>query len=87
MIVADIATLNLGIEALAARVAEAQSKAAGAMDKVMKAVTGSDVAKKDIQTQYFSIQQVTKWGQNREEQVVVGYLGNEQVHYRDKRYS
>ena len=67
----DIATLRLGIEAQEATVAEAQSQVVEAMDKVMAALTDSGVAEKDIQTQYFSIRQITRWV--NEEQVVVGY--------------
>ncbi len=69
----DIATLRLGIEVLAATVAIAQSQAIEAMDEVMEALTDNGVAEKDIQTQYFSIRQVTKWDRDDEEEVVVGY--------------
>jgi len=69
----DIATLRLGIEAQETSVAVAQSEAAAAMDKVMAALTENGVAKKDIQTQYFNIRRVTKWDNNREEEVVIGY--------------
>jgi uncharacterized protein YggE len=73
MAVPDIATLRLGIDAQAATVAEAQSQAAEAMTRVMDALIDNDVAEKDIQTQYFSIRQVTKWDRETEEEVVVGY--------------
>ena len=69
----DIVTLSLGIEAQAASVAEAQNQAKEAMNKVMAALTDNGVAKKDIQTQYFSIQRVTKWDKEKEQEVVVGY--------------
>ena len=69
----DVAILNLGISAQAASVAQAQSQAAGAMDKVMTALTNNGVAKKDIQTQSFSIQQVTRYDKNKEQEVVVVY--------------
>jgi uncharacterized protein YggE len=69
----DIATLSLGIEAQAKTVAEAQSQAIEAMNKVMTALTENGVAEKDIQTQYFSIDQVTKWDQDKQEQIVIGY--------------
>jgi len=72
-VVPDIAILRLGIEAEETSVAEAQTKAAEAMDKVMAALTENGVAKKDIQTQYFSIRRVTKWDRVKEEEVVVGY--------------
>ena len=71
MVVPDIATLRLGIEAQEATVAEAQSQATEAMDRVMAALTDNGVAENDIQTQYFSIRQITRWVD--EEQVVVGY--------------
>ncbi len=71
--VPDIATLRLGIEAQADTVAEAQSQAAEAMDEVMATLTDNGVAEKDIQTQYFSIRQVTKWDRDKDEEIVVGY--------------
>jgi len=69
----DIATLSLGIEAQAATVAEAQAQAAVAMDAVRTALTENGVADKDIQTQYFSIYQVTRWDDNKNEEIVIGY--------------
>ena len=69
----DIATLRLGIEAEEVSVAEAQTQATEAMDKVMIALTENGVAKKDIQTQYFSIRRITKWDRQKEEEVVTGY--------------
>jgi len=73
MAVPDIATLRLGIEAQEATVAEAQPKAVEAMDRVMAALTNNGVAEKDIQTQYFSIRQITKWDREKEEEIVIGY--------------
>ena len=73
MAVPDIATLRLGVEVQAASVAAAQSQATEAMDEVMAALTDNGVAEKDIQTQYFSIRQVTKWDKEKEEEIVVGY--------------
>jgi len=55
----NIAILNLGMSAQASTVADAQSQAVAAMNKVMSALTSNGVDQKDIQTQYFSIQQVT----------------------------
>jgi uncharacterized protein YggE len=69
----DIATLWLGIEAQATTVAEAQAQAATAMEAVMAALAENGVAEKDIQTQYFSIYQVTRWDDDKDEQVVIGY--------------
>jgi len=72
-VVPDVATLSLGIEAQAATVVEAQALANDAMNKVMAALTGNGVAQKDIQTQYFSIYQVTRWDKDQEKEVVIGY--------------
>ena len=69
----DIATLRLGIESQKATVAEAQAEATEAMDKVMTALKDSGVEEKDIQTQYFSIRQRTRWDREKEEEIVVGY--------------
>lgn len=69
----DIAILSLGIEAQADTVAEAQAQAATAMEAVMTALADSGVAEKDIQTRYFSIYQVTRWDDFKNQQVVIGY--------------
>jgi len=72
-VVPDIVNLRLGIEATEISVAEAQTQAAEAMNEVMAALTDSGVVEKDIQTQYFSIRQVTRWDREKEQEVVVGY--------------
>jgi len=69
----DLAILSLGVEAQAASVAEAQTQATEAMDKVMDALKDNGVADKDIQTQHFSISPVTKWDEEKEEQIIIGY--------------
>jgi uncharacterized protein YggE len=69
----DIAILQLGISAQRASVAEAQADAATAMEKVMAALQKGGVASKDIQTQYFSIQQVTRWDQDKQYEIIIGY--------------
>jgi len=71
--VPDIATLWLGIEAQEVSVAEAQAKATEAMNKVMDALSENGVAEKDIQTQRFSIHQVTRWDDIKQEEIVIGY--------------
>jgi uncharacterized protein YggE len=71
--VPDIVTLSLGIEAEEESVAEAQLQAAEAMDDVMNALRDNGVAGKDIQTQRFSIFQVTRWNNLEQKQEVVGY--------------
>ena len=71
--VPDIATLRLGIEAQEATVAEAQTQASEAMDRVMAALKDNGVAEKDIQTQYFSVRQRTRWDELMGQEVVIGY--------------
>jgi uncharacterized protein YggE len=72
-VIPDIATLSLGVSAQAASVAEAQSQAAEAMNSVMTALSDNGVAEKDIQTQRFSIDQVTRWDDKNQQEVVIGY--------------
>jgi uncharacterized protein YggE len=69
----DVAVLQLGIEAQAATVNEAQSKAAEAMDQVMKALTGNGVARKDVQTRFFNINRITRWDDKGQVEIVIGY--------------
>ncbi len=69
----DIAILRLGIESENDSVAEARNRAAAAMNDVMNALSSGGVADKDIQTDYFSIQQVRQWDRVTEENVISGY--------------
>ncbi len=69
----DIATLTLGVSSQSPTVADAQFQAATAMDKVMSALTGSGVASKDIQTRNFSVQQLTRYDNARQQSVITGY--------------
>jgi len=69
----DMANLRLGVEALEDTVAEARLQANQAMDGVISALTRNGVASDDIQTRYFSIQEVTRWDSERQEEVLVGY--------------
>jgi len=73
MAVPDIATLRLGIEAQEATVAEAQTQASEAMDRVMAALIDNEVADRDIQTQYFSIHKVTRWDETKNQEIIIGY--------------
>ncbi len=73
MVTPDIAVLSLGISAQETTVAVAQSKASDAMSKVMDALAANGIDKKDIQTQRFSIDQVTKWDQDKQVEVLLGY--------------
>ncbi|HJX14045.1 MAG TPA: SIMPL domain-containing protein [Dehalococcoidales bacterium] len=71
--VPDVANLRLGIQSQEGTVAEAQGKAAAAMDSVMKSLKGNGVAEKDIQTQTFNIQKVTRWDNDNQREIVIGY--------------
>lgn len=67
----DVAILNLGVEAQAKTVAEAQRQAAAAMEAVIDELDEHGVAKKDIKTQRFSIFPVRRFERNRE--ILIGY--------------
>jgi uncharacterized protein YggE len=73
MAVPDVAILSLGVEAQALTVAQAQADAAGAMDKVMKALTDNGVQEKDIQTQQFSIYPIIRWIEEENREEIIGY--------------
>ena len=69
----DVANIQLGIQAQAKTVADAQSQAVKAMNDVMAALTNNGVAQKDIQTQYYNIQQTTTYDNVKQQQIVTGY--------------
>jgi uncharacterized protein len=69
----DISTLTLGVAAQSSSVADAQSQAASAMTKLVSSLTGNGLSKNDIKTQYFSIQQLTRYDNNTQQSVVTGY--------------
>jgi len=71
--VPDVANVRLGVEAKEPTVEEAQAAAATAMDAVMEALQDNGVAERDIQTEYFSIYDVTRWTEDDMEEVTVGY--------------
>lgn len=69
----DIVNLQLGIQAQAATVADAQSQAATAMNNVLAALTSNGVAKADVQTQYYNIQQTTRYDNIKQQEISTGY--------------
>ncbi|MDD5094472.1 MAG: SIMPL domain-containing protein [Dehalococcoidia bacterium] len=69
----DLVTVTLGIEAQAKTVNEAQTQAADAMNKVMDSLKNGGLADKDIQTSQFSIYPITKWDEDTQQQIVLGY--------------
>ena len=72
-VVPDIAVLNVGVEAQADSVAEAQSQATGAMDAILKELKASGIADKDIKTQYYSIYPSRSWSPDTGEEKLTGY--------------
>jgi uncharacterized protein YggE len=75
----DLATLQVGVEVSETTVAGAQAEASEAMDRVMATLTDSGVAKKDIQTQYFRIRERTRWDDDTDQEIVIGYRVTNQV--------
>jgi len=69
----DVVLLNLGVEAEAKSVAQAQKDAAEAMTKVIRALKERGVAEKDIQTTRFSIEPVTRWIEKENRPEIIGY--------------
>jgi uncharacterized protein YggE len=69
----DVAILSAGVQAQAISIADAQSQASGAMDKLMTALKNGGVAAKDIQTQNFNIQPLTRWDNTKQDQIITGY--------------
>jgi uncharacterized protein YggE len=72
-VVPDVAVLNLGVEAQAESVAEAQSQAATAMAAVVAELDRFGIDDKDIKTQYFSIAPVRRWSEKDGQEILVGY--------------
>ncbi len=69
----DVAIISVGIQSQEVTVADAQAKAAEAMDKVMQALKAQGVDEKDIQTASYYISQVTRWDNDKQEQIITGY--------------
>jgi uncharacterized protein YggE len=71
--VPDVAVLSLGVQAQASTVGQAQSQASASMNAVVAALKAGGVADKDIQTQYFNIQQLTQYDNKTQQQIIIGY--------------
>jgi uncharacterized protein YggE len=69
----DIAILRVGVEAQEKTVAGAQTEASRAMEEVMTALINSGVANEDIQTQYLRIRERTRWDDETDQEIVIGY--------------
>jgi uncharacterized protein YggE len=75
----DVAILSVGIQAQEITVADAQTEAAAAMDAVIKALKDQGVKDNDIQTQYFNIQKITRWDNDKQQEVTTGFQVNNTV--------
>ena len=69
----DVAILSVGIESQEASVAQAQEKANTAMNAVITALKGRNIAEKDIRTTSFSIIRVTRYDEPKQQEVTIGY--------------
>jgi uncharacterized protein YggE len=69
----DLATMSAGVYAKETIVAAAQAIATDAMNKIMAALKQNGIADKDIKTTGYSIQQLTRYDNNRNESVPDGY--------------
>lgn len=76
-VVPDVAILNMGVEAQAISVAEAQQQATEAMGAVMTVLDSYGIAEKDIKTRYYSIYPVKRW--QNDEEILIGYRVNNMV--------
>jgi len=81
----DLAVINLGVQAQAQSVAEAQDMASQAMQDVMAALEANGIADRDIRTTGYHIWQQTRWDPDNQEEVVTGYQvsNNIEVKVRD----
>ncbi len=75
----DIAILNLGLSDKQPTVAAAQANTTEAMNKILAALKQAGIADKDIQTTSYSIQQVTKWDNYKNESTIDGYMVSNMV--------
>jgi uncharacterized protein YggE len=79
MVDPDLAILNVGVESFGSTVAEANQKAAAAMDAIVQVLRNRGLADEDIQTTSFNIypqydyREVVEDGMRRGEQVLTGY--------------
>ena len=78
-VVPDVAILSVGVQAQEASVARAQAEASTAMNAVISELKSAGVADKDIKTQSFNIQQLTRWDNDKQQPIVIGYQVNNVV--------
>lgn len=69
----DVAVIQVGVEVESATVAEAQNKAAAAMDKIKASLISNGVAEKDIKTSSFNIQPIYQWNEKGQRGEIIAY--------------
>jgi uncharacterized protein YggE len=72
-VVPDVAVLNVGVEAQADTVAQAQNDAATAMNAMKSELAARGIADKDIKTQYFTIYPVRNYVPDKGSEELAGY--------------
>ncbi len=72
-VVPDVAILSLGVQAQDTTVMQAQNAASTSMTAVVSELKAGGVAEKDIKTQYFNIQRITRWDNDRQQEIEIGY--------------
>ncbi len=77
--VPDLGILQVGVEAQAVTVSEANAQAAAAMEAVLKALRDAGLEEKDIQTSNFSIYPVREWDPDTGEERLVGFRATNMV--------
>lgn len=75
----DLGILQVGVEAQAATVAEANAQAAAAMEALQKALKDAGLEDKDIQTSNFSIYPVREWDPDTGEERLAGFRASNMV--------
>lgn len=81
----DIAVIDLGVQAQANTVEDAQAMASQAMQDVMAALEANGIDDKDIKTTGYNVWQQTRWDPDNQVEVVTGYQvsNNIEVKVRD----
>lgn len=69
----DVATITLGVQAQADTAADAQAQVSQAMNDVMQVLEDQGIAKEDIQTRYYTVTQLTRWNDSKQQQEITGY--------------
>jgi uncharacterized protein YggE len=70
----DLAILNVGVEARADTVGEANTQASQAMSDMMQVLTDRNIETGDIQTRFFNIRSDYRWNDVKREEELAGYV-------------